>query len=194
VQEPAAPAVAAPSRRPPVQTTPPASPQQVPPSPTPTPTAVAPVVLQPPSAVAARPSRTAWAVHEAEPSASADPTAAASAIAAPAISAEAAAATHAAQPLPLPLRVARPDHSHCPPAAYPALLRERGIEGVVQVRVRVGADGSAAEAVLDKGSGFRLFDEAAVQRALGCRFVPARRGTESIESWVDFPVRFALIG
>lgn len=104
-------------------------------------------------------------------------------------------ATTASPPPPLPpLRLAQPDHAHCPPAPYPALLRERGIEGVVQVRVRVAADGRAAEAVLGRGSGFRLFDEAALQRALGCRFVPARRGDDAIESWVDFPVRFALLG
>jgi len=33
-----------------------------------------------------------------------------------------------------------------------------------------------------------------VQRALACRFVPARRGDQATEGWVDFPVRFTLVG
>lgn len=92
------------------------------------------------------------------------------------------------------LQQARPDHRHCPDAAYPALLRERGIEGVVRVQVRVSPEGRAAEARVVAGSGWRLFDEAAVQRALACRFIPARRGDDAVEGWVDFPVRFALVG
>ena len=95
---------------------------------------------------------------------------------------------------PITLRSAHADHANCPSAPYPALLRERGVEGVVRVMVRVNAEGRAAEARVAQGSGFRLFDEAAVQRALACRFVPARRGDEAVEGWVDFPVRFALLG
>ena len=98
------------------------------------------------------------------------------------------------QPQTAALQQARPDHDNCPPAPYPALLRERGIEGVVRVQVRVNPEGRAAEARVVGASGWRLFDEAAVQRALACRFVPARRGSEAVEGWVDFPVRFALIG
>lgn len=93
-----------------------------------------------------------------------------------------------------PLRQAQPDHAHCPPAPYPPLLRERGVEGVVRLLVRVSAQGRAAEARVAQGSGFRLFDEAAVQRAMACRFVPAQRGDEAVEAWVDFAVRFALVG
>lgn len=76
----------------------------------------------------------------------------AEAVAAPAPSATAALAL---APPPPALYEARPDHAECPPAPYPALLRERGVEGVVRVRVR---------------------------------------GNAAIEGWVDFPVRFALVG
>jgi periplasmic protein TonB len=92
------------------------------------------------------------------------------------------------------LHRARPDHDNCPAAPYPTLLRERGIEGVVRVQVRVNPEGRAAEARVVGGSGWRLFDEAAVQRALACQFLPARRGQEAVEGWVDFPVRFVLLG
>ena len=90
------------------------------------------------------------------------------------------------------LRMARADHRHCPPASYPALLRDRGIEGAVLLRVRVDASGQPADVQLLSGSGFRLFDEAALRQVRGCRFIPAARGDEFVESWVEFPVRFAL--
>lgn len=93
---------------------------------------------------------------------------------------------------PAPLRLAQADHRHCPPAAYPALLRERGVEGAVLLRVRVDASGQPSDVQLLSGSGFRLFDEAALRQVRGCRFIPAARGDEYVESWVEFPVRFAL--
>jgi protein TonB len=89
---------------------------------------------------------------------------------------------------------ARADHRHCPSAPYPTVLQQRGIEGAALVRVRVDSEGRAAEVRLVAGSGWRLFDDAAVQRARGCRFFPAQRGGAAVESWVEFPVRFALAG
>jgi protein TonB len=101
-------------------------------------------------------------------------------------------AAPAAREQPAPLRQAQADHRHCPAAPYPALLRERGIEGAVLLRVRVDPQGQPADVQLLAGSGFRLFDEAALRQVRGCRFIPAARGDESVDSWVEFPVRFAL--
>ena len=104
------------------------------------------------------------------------------------------AAEPAAQPAPAPASFARPDHAQCPHANYPMPLRERGIEGTVLLRVRVDADGRAADVHLLQASGWRLFDEAALQAVRACRFVPARRDGAALASWVEFPVRFALAG
>jgi protein TonB len=93
-----------------------------------------------------------------------------------------------------PLVVAQADRRHCPPAAHPAVLRERGIEGAVLLRVKVDVQGRAADVQLLAGSGWRLFDEAALQQVRGCRFVPATLGGQAIDSWVEFPVRFVLAG
>ena len=90
------------------------------------------------------------------------------------------------------LRAASADHRHCPPAPYPPALRERGIEGAVVLRVRVDTRGQAADVHVLAGSGFRLFDEAALHQVRRCRFQPAMRGEAALESWVEFPVRFAL--
>lgn len=90
--------------------------------------------------------------------------------------------------------VARADRRQCPPAPHPAALRDRGIEGAVVLRVRVDVQGRAADVQVINGSGWRLFDEAALQQARGCRFIPATQGGQAIDSWVEFPVRFALAG
>jgi periplasmic protein TonB len=100
----------------------------------------------------------------------------------------------AANPLPQAASFARPDHAQCPTANYPMPLRERGIEGTVLLRVRVDAEGRAADVHLLQASGWRLFDEAALQAVRACRFIPARRDGAALASWVEFPVRFALAG
>ncbi len=91
-------------------------------------------------------------------------------------------------------RVAHADHRHCTASSYPAALRERGIEGAVTLRVLVDAQGHPADVQVLAGSGWRLFDDAALQRVRGCRFVPALRNGQAIDSWVEFLVRFALAG
>lgn len=91
-----------------------------------------------------------------------------------------------------PTVTARADHRQCAPAPHPAALRERGIEGAVTLRVKVDMQGRPADVQVLAGSGWRLFDEAALQQVHGCRFLPATRGGQPIDSWVEFPVRFAL--
>ena len=91
-------------------------------------------------------------------------------------------------------RVARADHLLCPPPSHPAVLRERSIEGAVTLRVKVDSQGRAADVQVLAGSGWRLFDDAALQRVRGCRFLPAMEGGQAVDSWVEFPVRFALTG
>ncbi|WP_343638558.1 energy transducer TonB [Roseateles sp.] len=75
---------------------------------------------------------------------------------------------------------------------YPALLRERGIQGRVVLRVKVDVEGRASEVVISGGSGWRLLDEAARRVAESCPYIPARRGEQRLVSWVEYPVRFAL--
>lgn len=106
------------------------------------------------------------------------------------------AAPPVAPPVPIepPLTQARADHQRCPSAPHPVALRERGIEGVVHLRVRVSAEGLPSEVNVASGSGWTLMDQAALAQVRGCRFLPARRGSEAVESWVEFPVRFVLKG
>lgn len=95
-----------------------------------------------------------------------------------------------AVPTPETLRPAR--RGPCAEAPHPPLLRERGIEGLVRLRVWVDEAGRAARVELAHSSGYRLLDEAASRQAQTCPYEPARRGVVAIGSWVEFPVRFAL--
>lgn len=96
--------------------------------------------------------------------------------------------------LPPTLTVAHAAHSQCALAPYPPVLKDQGIEGVVRLRILVNSEGRAAEVQLVASSGWRLFDQAALAQARGCRFVPAHRGAQPVDDWVEFPMRFALNG
>jgi protein TonB len=74
------------------------------------------------------------------------------------------------------------------------VLRERGIQGELRLRVHVAPDGRAAEVQLLASSGWRLFDEAALAQVRGCRFRPAKADGQAVADWVEFPVRFRLDG
>ncbi|MEY3673054.1 MAG: hypothetical protein RI904_2711 [Pseudomonadota bacterium] len=89
---------------------------------------------------------------------------------------------------------ARPEHHLNPPPDYPLMLRQRGIEGTVWLRVRVDRSGLPEQIVLFKTSGYRLFDEAALRAVARWRFKPAKSQGTAMASWVEFPVRFTLQG
>jgi protein TonB len=92
------------------------------------------------------------------------------------------------------LQTARPDHAYNPKPAYPLALRDLGVTGVVWLRVWVDNTGRPREIELAKGSGYRLFDEAALRAVQHWRFVPAKNEQQSLASWVEFAVRFEING
>ncbi|PHY07738.1 MAG: hypothetical protein CK528_02145 [Alcaligenaceae bacterium] len=93
-----------------------------------------------------------------------------------------------------PTQTARPDHAHSPKPFYPLALRDLGVSGVVWLRVWVDDTGRPREIELAKGSGYRLFDEAALRAVQHWRFVPAKNEQHSLASWVEFAVRFQING
>jgi protein TonB len=78
------------------------------------------------------------------------------------------------------------------PAAYPPRAIELGHQGEALVRVRLAPDGSAAEIVLWRGTGFELLDKAALAAVRGWQFLPAIRDGHAVAAWVEIPVRFHL--
>jgi protein TonB len=109
-----------------------------------------------------------------------------------------------APPLPAPIQAAptpQPvvtaarfdaDYLLNPKPAYPTVSRRRAEEGTVLLRVRVSAEGAALAVELRKSSGYPRLDEAAQEAVRRWRFVPARQGSEAIESWVAVPIAFKL--
>ena len=89
---------------------------------------------------------------------------------------------------------ARPQHDLNPVPDYPIMLRQRGIEGTVWLRVFVDRSGLPERIILFKTSGYRLFDESALRAVARWRFKPARSQGTTMASWVEFPVRFTLQG
>ena len=95
---------------------------------------------------------------------------------------------------PQSLQAARPDHAYNPKPAYPLALRDLGVSGVVWLRVWIDDTGRPQEIELSKGSGYRLFDEAALRAVQHWRFIPAKNEQKSLASWVEFAVRFEING
>jgi periplasmic protein TonB len=83
---------------------------------------------------------------------------------------------------------------HNPLPRYPAAARRAGEQGTVMLRVLVSRDGTAARVEIDKSSGSPHLDAAARETVKAWRFAPARRGAETIESWIVVPVVFRLEG
>lgn len=81
-----------------------------------------------------------------------------------------------------------------PAPPYPQAARRAGQQGTVTLRVLVLRTGLPSRVELEKSSGSRLLDVAAQDAVRGWRFVPARRGTDPVESWVLVPVVFRLEG
>ena len=79
-----------------------------------------------------------------------------------------------------------------PPPRYPPAARRNGSEGTVMLKVLVSAEGLPVRVELEQTSGSSPLDSAAQEAVRGWRFVPARRGEQSIEDWVRVPVVFRL--
>ena len=81
-----------------------------------------------------------------------------------------------------------------PPPPYPQAARRAGQQGTVTLRVLVLRSGQPSRVELEKSSGSSLLDVAAQDAVRGWRFVPARHGSDPVESWVLVPVVFRLEG
>jgi periplasmic protein TonB len=83
---------------------------------------------------------------------------------------------------------------HNPLPRYPAAARRAGEQGTVMLRVLVSRDGTTARVEVERSSGSPHLDAAARETVKAWRFAPARRGAETIESWIVVPVVFRLEG
>ena len=159
---PPPPKIEPPRPKPPIQT----SPRKAPVAPPPILTAAPAAVAAPSFAVAPQPEPRPVEIHPAPP----------------------------APPAPAPIVAARfdADYLQNPKPIYPPMSRRLGEEGKVVLRVRVGAQGISLSVEIKQSSGFSRLDEAARAAVEKWRFVPARQGSEAVESSVLVPLHFSL--
>lgn len=110
----------------------------------------------------------------------------------------------AAEPPAIPVRrppVVEPPPPPPTPAAilahvapvYPRSARERGVEGVVTLRVVVEANGEISDITIARSSGSALLDRAAVAAVEKWEFRPATMRGQPVRSTLDLPpIRFRL--
>lgn len=80
-----------------------------------------------------------------------------------------------------------------PPPVYPYAAKLRRESGEVRLRVLVTREGKAGDVKIEQSSGSSSLDQAARDIVFRkWRFVPARRGDETIEAWVIVPVVFEM--
>lgn len=75
---------------------------------------------------------------------------------------------------------------------YPFTARLRGWEGLVVVRLRIDRDGEVSSAVIERSSGHRALDEAALAAAKHARFSAATRNDNPVATTILLPIRFRL--
>jgi len=87
---------------------------------------------------------------------------------------------------------AKPDYLKNPAPEYPQAARRRRQEGVVILTAFIDKSGNALKVIIEKSSGHRLLDEAALNAVRKWRFRPGQLGNIPVESTVRVPVRFDL--
>lgn len=112
-----------------------------------------------------------------------------------AIPGEAGAGAAVAPPAPRgPSRAARLLADLCEEPDYPARLRRLGVEGAVELVLRIGADGAVREVEVLLSSGHAAFDAAALEAVRRWRFEPALADGEAVEDSLPLRVLFRLRG
>lgn len=81
---------------------------------------------------------------------------------------------------------------YAPPPAYPRREQARGIQGRVDVLVRVGTNGLPMEVRVDRSSGNRNLDRAAQRAIKRWRFQPYAKDGVAVQVWARVPVSFTL--
>ncbi len=79
-----------------------------------------------------------------------------------------------------------------PAPEYPVHAKRRNMEGTVMLDVAVSEGGAARSVRISESSGFAMLDESAKNAVSRWKFVPAKRGGETVEARVMVPIEFRL--
>jgi len=80
-----------------------------------------------------------------------------------------------------------------PAPPYPRAARQRGWEGTVRLSVSVDQDGIAGPVAVQRSSGHKILDEAAIKTVGTWKFSPARSGALRFSSKITIPIQFTLV-
>ena len=94
--------------------------------------------------------------------------------------------------LPSVLKEAQPEYSKNPPISYPSRARKKGYEGTVLLEVLVNRNGTVDDLRILASSGYAILDSSAVESVKTWSFKPAKKGKNTVDMWVQVPVRFKL--
>jgi protein TonB len=75
---------------------------------------------------------------------------------------------------------------------YPALLRDAGIGGTVQVWFFIDEEGKVLKTQVHTSSGHKALDEAALKVADVIRFSPALNREKKVKVWIALPITFVI--
>jgi protein TonB len=78
------------------------------------------------------------------------------------------------------------------PPAYPYRAREQGIEGVVQIRFLVRADGSVGQVLIVDARPEGVFEQEVLKAVPQWKFTPGKVGGQAVTAWVVTAVQFKL--
>ena len=84
----------------------------------------------------------------------------------------------------------RPEVARALEREYPALLRDAGIGGTVDVWFFIDETGKVVRTQVDKSSGHRALDDAAIQVADIIQFTPALNRDRRVPVWISLPITF----
>ncbi len=90
------------------------------------------------------------------------------------------------------LEEAQPEYSKNPPISYPNRARRKGYEGTVLLEVLVNRNGTVDDLRILASSGYAILDSSAVKSVKTWSFKPAKKGKNTVDMWVQVPVRFKL--
>lgn len=94
--------------------------------------------------------------------------------------------------LPAVIEEAVPEYKKNPPIFYPRRARQRGYEGTVMLEVLVDQNGRVVDLRILSSSGHAILDRSAANAVKTWSFIPAKKGKDTIDMWVQVPVRFKL--
>ena len=78
------------------------------------------------------------------------------------------------------------------PPQYPLLAERNGWEGTVILKAFVDKEGLASQVLVDRSSGYKILDQAALKAVKKWHFEPSRMGPANIASWIKIPVHFRI--